>query len=394
MKAIISAYAVRPYSGSEPGLGWQWVRGLAPLLDKVLVITESEFATEIIEWLAEEKIENVEFIFIPIGKLGRRLCWNQGNYLFYFFYRLWQIRVYRYLRKQNLHEYDYIHHLNMIGYREPGLLHLLQKPFVLGPLGGLNTVPRGFLLNSSLSARIKFEIKKSFNFISLRMPYVKTALRNSSLVISANSESFHKLKDIGFDSVLINETGLEIKQNRDENLRRKKRILWVGKMVQRKLPLLALDIFADLLKHDNDITITFLGDGPELPVLKNRIADYGIESRVEVKGKVERSNVLELMENSLCLLFTSIDEGTPHVVLEALSSGMYVFTHDSCGMKDIIEDSSFKVVPVDYETSRREFTDKILRFLSNGEPKDLPEIERYSWQNKFEHFIELVKSKL
>jgi glycosyltransferase involved in cell wall biosynthesis len=394
MRAIISAYAVRPYSGSEPGLGWQWVRGLAPMLDKVLVITESEFANEIKDWLEKEKIKNIEFVFIPIGTLGRKLCWNQGNYLFYFFYRLWQIRVYIYLLKQNLDDYDYIHHLNMIGYREPGLLHLLKKPFVLGPLGGLNTVPQGFMLGSSLSERLKFKIKKSFNFISLRLPYVQMALRNSRLVISANSESYYKLSEIGVDSALINETGLEIKPIGDESRRKKNRILWVGKMVQRKLPLLALDVFVDLLKYDNELTMTFVGDGPQLQMLKDRITEYGIDSRVEVKGRVERHTVLELMESSLCLLFTSIDEGTPHVVLEAISSGLHVFTHDSCGMRDVIEAPSLKVLPVDYETSRKEFTEKIVKFIDNRESVELPDIQRLSWQSKFEEFVQLVKSKL
>ena len=92
MRAIVSAYAVRPYSGSETGLGWNWIKYLARSLDYMLVITESEFQDEILDWIRIDNIKNVEFEFISVGSIGRLLCWNQGNYLFYIFNRDWKVK--------------------------------------------------------------------------------------------------------------------------------------------------------------------------------------------------------------------------------------------------------------------------------------------------------------
>ena len=102
---------------------------------------------------------------------------------------------------------------------------------------------------------------------------------------------------------------------------------------------------------------------------------------------------LDLMKDSLCLLFTSIDEGTPRVLLEAISCSLPTFVHDSCGMGDIVRDEKFKIKPVDFETSRHEFVKKIENFILSGQLPE-QEIDSLLWANKIEYFLSLVKDKL
>ena len=393
MKAIVSAYAVKPYGGSEPGLGWNWIRYLSKSLEYVLVVTESEFKAEILNWVKDKNITNVEFEFISVGKLGRRLCWNQGSYLFYLFYRFWQLKAYRTLRCRDLSKFDYVHHLNMIGYREPGVLHKLNLPFILGPLGGLNDVSPRYLNGMSTRERFVFNFKRRINFLSLYSPYVKSAIRNSSLIFAANSESLKALEKFGVSSVLLNETGIDNIYTKSSDCGQSNRILWVGKLVHRKMPLLALEIFSDLSFKYPELKLEFLGSGPLLRDLEIAIDRYNLGSKVELKGNVERNAVLDLMKDSLCLLFTSIDEGTPHVLLEAISCSLPTFVHDSCGMGDIVRDEKFKIKPVDFETSRHEFVKKIENFILSGQLPE-QEIDSLLWANKIEYFLSLVKDKL
>lgn len=393
MKAIVSAYAVRPYSGSEPGLGWNWVMHLSKSLEKLIVVTEIEFKEEIEEWIRTDKVGNVEFIYVSIGVVGRKLCWNQGNYLFYFFYRVWQLKVFFLLKNTDLSQFDYVHHLNMIGYREPGLLHRLGKPFILGPVGGLNIVPSGYTNQLSFLEKMKFQFKKSVNLISLRSPYVKLAFRTSALTLAANSESLDQLKKVGFNSILINETGLNSLNSATMSLNSSTQILWVGKMVHRKLPVLALDIFRKLLLIHPELKLIYLGDGPQRSLLENKINEFGLCEEVEIRGVVSRDEVMHLMKSSRLLLFTSIDEGTPHAVMEALSCRLPVFAHKSCGMQDVINEDRFLIEPKGYDFSLFHFTTKIDRFLKSKEIAPVV-LEKHLWEKKIEFFFELIRTRL
>ena len=140
IKVLLSAYAVRPDSGSETGVGWNYFLNLSKInsLD-VFLITESEFKDEIYQACIKNKIDFGRVYFLSIGKYARKLCWNQGSWLFYLFYYSWQKDVLKKCKILN-HEYKFniVHHLNMIGYREPGLLYKLAGPkFIIGPIGGI-----------------------------------------------------------------------------------------------------------------------------------------------------------------------------------------------------------------------------------------------------------------
>ena len=68
------------------------------------------------------------------------MCWNQGDWRFYKYYKKWQWKTYL-IAKEICAEVniDVLHQLNMIGFREPGYLWKLSKengvPFVWGPIG-------------------------------------------------------------------------------------------------------------------------------------------------------------------------------------------------------------------------------------------------------------------
>lgn len=90
LNVLVNAYAVSPAWGSEPGMGWNWVVNLAQYCN-VFVITEGEWRTEIEETV--EKLPqrgNLHFYFNPVSERVRRMCWNQGDWRFYWHYRKWQ----------------------------------------------------------------------------------------------------------------------------------------------------------------------------------------------------------------------------------------------------------------------------------------------------------------
>ncbi|MCI6862425.1 MAG: glycosyltransferase family 1 protein, partial [Prevotella sp.] len=123
LKILINAYACSPNMGSEPGMGWNWVLAIARHCE-VYVITEGEFQKQIEAALETSELKGkVHFFYNPVPEKIRRMCWNQGDWRFYWYYWKWQRKTANIARDIcRQHHIDIIHQLNMIGFREPGCL--------------------------------------------------------------------------------------------------------------------------------------------------------------------------------------------------------------------------------------------------------------------------------
>ena len=90
INVLINAYAVSPTWGSEPGMGWNWVSNLAKYCN-LHIITEGEWKEEI--EVAMNNLENADrlhFHYINVSPEIREMCWNQGTWKFYQYYREWR----------------------------------------------------------------------------------------------------------------------------------------------------------------------------------------------------------------------------------------------------------------------------------------------------------------
>jgi glycosyltransferase involved in cell wall biosynthesis len=380
---LLSAYSVKPYAGSEPGLGWYWLKELVKQKYKVFLVTESEFQKELDDWIKNENIENIEILYVSIGKLGRRLCWNQGSWIFYLFYRIWQFKAFLIsLHKWRKIDFKFIHHLNMIGYRELGFQWMRRGIKISGPLGGMNRVSDGF--DKSFKSKIIRKLKHNLNFISFYDPFVLKALKQSNFILAANSESQYELNRRGFNPILLNETGVD-DYSAYNSEKKDYDIIFVGKLVERKQPDLFIEVVKKISKHNKDIKSLIIGDGPLLETLLNQIKTEKLP--IELRIKVDRSEVLRCMGKSKIMLFPSIDEGTPWVVLEALSVGIPVLSHNCCGMADII-DNEFLISPISFQNSVVEFSSLVLKTFKSTNFKY--NISKHFWRKKIDNFISII----
>ena len=87
------------------------------------------------------------------------MCWNQGDWRFYKYYKEWQWKTYV-IAKEIIqqHHIDIVHQLNMIGFREPGYLWKLGIPYLWGPIGGSNKTNVILQKHTSLLAQFKLTI--------------------------------------------------------------------------------------------------------------------------------------------------------------------------------------------------------------------------------------------
>ena len=63
-------------------------------------------------------------------------------------------------------------------------------------------------------------------------------------------------------------------------------ILFSGKLIKRKNPILLLDAFNEVTRNDvsSDFCLIFVGDGEESPTLRKRITDLKLEKTVKLVG--------------------------------------------------------------------------------------------------------------
>lgn len=406
LSILINAYACSPNMGSEPGMAWNWCVNLAKDCE-LHIITEGEFKDKIEAVLPTlPQGNNMHFYYNPVSDEIRKMCWNQGDWRFYKYYREWQWKTYIMAEKIiKQHHIDIVHQLNMIGFREPGYLWKIEnKPFVWGPIGGLKQFPSSYLEGAGIKMKLFNRVKNIINIYQIKHDKrVDQALKKADLLISSIPDSYNAIKKYkGLNSIIIPETGCfiddnSIKRNKKEKVDDDFRLLWIGKFDFRKQLNIALATMSKL-KDKSNIKLIICGSGSDnqISYYKQMAINLGIEDNVVWKGNIENSKVKEEMRKSDIFFFTSVSEDTSTVVLEAVSYGLPVLCFDTCGMGYVINESVGQKVPLtNPRQSADEFAEKInylynnreyLQKLSDGCKQRQKEL---SWDNKAKQMVEL-----
>lgn len=367
---LINAYACSPGMGSEPGMAWNWCVNLAKYCE-LHVITEGEFRERIeavLPTLTQGK--NMHFYWNPIGGNDdercakiRRMCWNQGDWRFYKYYEQWQWRTYELAKdicdKQHI---GILHQLNMIGFREPGYLWMIKDiPLVWGPVDAKELFPVEYLEGVGWKAKAFMNLKNLITKWQLRHSRrVHEMVKRASVVVSASSNSQRTFKKyFGIESPLVNETGCNVveKSKTDGIHKETFDLLWVGKMDFRKQ--FGLAIRAVAMAYHHDLRLHVVGGG-DVSAYQKEAEKLGIMDLCIWHGAVSHEEVQRIMQQSDLFFFTSVAEGTPHVVLEAIGNNLPVLCFDTCGQGDSVDDKvGIKIPLTNPEQSVTDFAGKI-----------------------------------
>ena len=375
LKVLINAYACSPGIGSEPGMAWNWVKNLAKFCE-LYIITEGEFRERIEAVVPTlEQGGNMHFYYNPVSDEIRKMCWNQGDWRFYKYYRQWQWKTY--LMAKDICEtekIDVLHQLNMIGFREPGYLWKLSKengvPFVWGPIGGLKQFPTAYLKGSGLKMQLFMRLKNFLNIWQLKHEKrVDEALKTAKLLISSIPDSYRALKKYkGLESMVIPETGCflsdDISTDRfdDEEFH----IMWVGKFDFRKQLPLALQAVA--LAKNPKLKLDVYGSGfvGQVEMAKRMGEELGISQQVIWHGNQKNDVIMEAMRKAQLFFFTSVNEDTSTVVLEAVSNRLPVVCFNACGMSAVIDDSVGRKIALSHPSQSAHDFARILNELESN----------------------------
>ena len=211
MKILVNCYACSPYKGSEPGMGWKFVNELSKR-HELHIIVEGKFEKDVKQFLDDnpERAKDFHFYFICKNRHKKlRKLWPPS---YYWFYRSWQRKAYKLALELDAKEkFDIVHQLNMAGYREPGYLWRMNKPFVWGPIGGFDNTPWCMLPSMGLKGLVYYSCYNIINWWQMHTNgRVRAAMRKADALIAATITNAQRIKTLfGKDCYLIPEVGFE-----------------------------------------------------------------------------------------------------------------------------------------------------------------------------------------
>jgi len=109
----------------------------------------------------------------------------------------------------------------------------------------------------------------------------------------------------------------------------------VGRMVKPKDYPTLLKALRHVLLREVDVKLTFLGDGPEKPRLMELASRLGINRNVSFLGF--KTNVLDYLLKMDVVAFSSVREGVPVAMLEAMAAGVPVVATEVGGIPEVIK---------------------------------------------------------
>jgi glycosyltransferase involved in cell wall biosynthesis len=116
---------------------------------------------------------------------------------------------------------------------------------------------------------------------------------------------------------------------------------------------IALNAFAAALEQYKNTSLLIVGDGPELPVIKKLAKDLNIENNVVFTGK--RTDIPEILSIIDVFLVTSLTEGLPMALLEAMAAEKAVISTNVGEIPYVIQDkiNGILIKPDDIEGTAR-----------------------------------------
>ncbi|WP_168733632.1 glycosyltransferase [Deinococcus sp. Arct2-2] len=338
MKLLMSAYACAPDKGSEAGIGWSWVNGMADLGHDVTVLTHTRNRSEI---ETAPVRPNLRFEYVSPSTLSGKVKGQLGVFAQYF---SWQAEALATARKSGL--FDVVHHVTWGSLQGGSHLWKLGYPFVFGPVGGGQTMPPTFYTIVQGDLRLE-RLRTAVTRLMPWFPPARATFRRANLVLAANTETGELAKRMGAQHIeYMADTAMQPHLLHPPEARQSKElfeVLWVGRLLHRKAVLLAIDVMERL---DDGFRLTIYGDGPDGPALAHRIQHSLARHRIDWKGQVPWGEVMVAYRSSDAFLFTSARDTMGSQVFEAMGSGLPVVTMNHQGVGTHVPDAAGIKVPV------------------------------------------------
>ena len=345
MKVLLSAFACDPFFGSDEEVGWQWAKELSSRGVNVTVITRKSHQVSIEKHVAATgQCALAKFVYIDLDGLHSILRqFNRRNHIYYYF---WQWAAYRTVtRLHAVENYDLIHHVTWVSFRQPSFMGLLGIPMYFGPVAGGDEIPTGYAKSFSFNQRMIEILRGAANKVTRFDPFMRMTYSKATKVFFTSQSHLLRVPKfvrakagvelaIGCDSNEIKPLGITSETGRHGN-----RLLFAGRCVGWKGMDIGLQIFAKIHRLRPDVTLTIVGDGIDRMRWMKRSEELGLADAIDWQGWLSKLAVLDLYARFDVLFYPSLRDSGGFVVLEALQCGLPAVVFRLGGPGVVVDDS-------------------------------------------------------
>ena len=337
MKVLLSAYACEPNKGSEPGVGWNWTQALLRRGYAVHVITRSNNRQSIEK---ESKSQGARLTFSYYDLPGWARAWKYWPGGIYLYYLLWQIGAYRLAKRlHTVEEFDLVHHVTFASYRQPSFMGGLGIPFVFGPVGGGETMPKSFHKGIPLSGRVAETVRDLGSSLVAIDPLMKLTFSSAQIIACTTSDTLARIPHRYHSKCIVQPT-IGINESEIESTRRTSsfvpQFLYVGRLLYWKGLHLTLRALIEVRRSVPDVKLRIIGDGTDREWLEQVAHDANLDGTVEWIPARPHDEIWQEYRKSLAFVFPSLHDSGGMVVLEALAAGLPVICLDLGGPAAIV----------------------------------------------------------
>lgn len=147
-------------------------------------------------------------------------------------------------------------------------------------------------------------------------------------------------------------------------------VVFVGRLIKEKGLIQLVQAVEELNSEGMDVELRIIGDGPLYKVIEVRSA-----ANVVLFGRLQQSEVMNVLKNSDIFCLPSDSEGFPTSVLEAILCGTYVITAPYGGAKEIISSKEYGDVMLD--NTSKSIKNSIKNAVLLGEKRHIIEKNAY-----------------
>ena len=302
-------------------------------------------------------------------------------------------------------EFDIVHRMIPLSPTTPSLLagkcREIGVPFVIGPLNGGLPWPKGFD-----GARRKEREWLSYVRAAYKLlPGYRSMRSNAAAILVASRDTLHQMPREYHDRCFyIPENAIDPVRFAQRPARpprqagEKIQIVFLGRLVPYKGADMLIEAAAPLVKAGR-AAVNIVGDGPQMPELKQLVDRLGVVDGVRLSGWVDHRQVQQYLAEADLFGFPSIREFGGAVVLEAMALGVVPIIVDYGGPAELVTEKTGFLLDLG---TRAQIVERLRQMLA-GLADDPAEIEAkrapaerrarelFTWDNKAQQVMDVYR---
>lgn len=258
-----------------------------------------------------------------VYNLGRRFVLFGNTFCFNLFPLLWK----------NCEKYDIVHAHS----------HLYISTFLCAVVRRFKKFPLVITNHGLISQSVPAWFQNLYNKTVGRFIF-----STADCIISYTKEEKDIIASFGVDTkhVRIIHNGIKVERFLTPlAVPKKKQLLWIGRYVSGKGARYLLVGFARFSVNHPDYTLLMVGRGPEKEEMMMLAESLSIQDKVQMVDFIPNDELQAVYQESEIFVSSSLAEGVPKTMLEAMVCGLPVISTDLPQLIDIVEDCGI-IVPV------------------------------------------------